>query len=183
MEENIAVQNQEPASPAEANPAQDFDSLLRQREFQSEFDRRVSRALETARGKWAQETERRIRQAREDAEARARMTGEERMAHDFAQRQQQLDEREQALNRRELQAEGLRLLQQRGLPAQLSGAICYAGQEELLASIDAAEEAFRSAVQAGVEERLRGSTPGVVPRRVPEPETDADYYARLIPGR
>ena len=183
MEENIAVQNSEIAPNVEANPAQGFDALLREKNFQSEFDRRVSRALETARGKWAQETERRIQQARAAAEERARMTGEERMAHDFAQRQQQLDEREQALNRRELQAEALRMLAQRGLPPQLAGAMDFSGAQQLQASLDAAEEAFRSAVQAGVEERMRGSVPSVVPRKAAEKESDADYYARTQAGR
>ena len=183
MEENIAVQNNEAASNGEATPAQGFDALLRERNFQSEFDRRVSRALETARGKWAQETERRIQQARAAAEERARMTGEERMAHDFAQRQQQLDAREQDLNRRELQAEALRMLAQRGLPAQLAGAMDYSGAQQMQASLDAAEEAFRAAVQAGVQERLRGSAPSVVPRRAAETESDADYYARMHAGR
>lgn len=184
MEENIAVQGMENvASNMEARPAQDFEALLRERDFQSEFDRRVSRALETARGKWAQETERKIEQARAAAEARARMTGEERMAHDFAERQKQLEAREQQILRRELQADAMRMLQERGLPAELAGAVNYASAESLQASLDAAETAFRSAVQSGVEQRLRGSIPAVVPRTASEPESDADYYARTRPGR
>lgn len=183
MEENIAVQNNEAASPAEANPAQGFDALLRQRDFQSEFDRRVSRALETARGKWAQETERKIEQVRAAAEARARMTGEERMAHDFAERAQMLDAREQELNRRELQAEALRMLGERGLPAQLAGAISCASSEAMVSSLNAAEEAFLSAVQAGVQARLRSEGPQLVPRQASLPESDRDYYARTQPGR
>lgn len=183
MEENIAVQNNEAALATEANPAQGFDALMKNRDFQSEFDRRVSRALETARGKWAQETERRIQQARTAAEERARMTGEERMAHDFAQRQQQLDAREQELNRRELQAEALRMLAQRGLPVELAGAMDYSGAQQLEASMDAAEGAFRAAVQAGVEERMRGSVPASVPHRASAEESDADYYARISTGR
>ena len=58
MEEHIEVQTQ--AQTAAASPAQDFDALLREKDFQSEFDRRVSRALEAARGRWAQETERKL---------------------------------------------------------------------------------------------------------------------------
>ena len=183
MEENIAVQNSEAASPAEARPAQDFDTLLRERNFQSEFDRRVSRALETARGKWAQETERRIEQARAAAEARARMTGEERMAHDFAERQQQLDQREQELNRRELQAEALRMLGERGLPGQLAGAINCQSRETMMQSMDEAEQAFHAAVQLGVQQRMRGSGVQMVPRQASLPESDQDYYARTQPGR
>ena len=184
MEENIAVHELEAASPAEASPAQDFEALLRDRGFQSEFDRRVSRALETARGKWAQETERKIQQARAAAEARARMTGEERIAHDFAERMKQLDARESALQQRELHADALRLLQERGLPVELVGAVNCESAQRLSESMDAAEKAFLAAVQAGVEKRMRGEGPALVPRKiVPTQESDADYYARLQPKR
>ena len=176
MEENIAVQNNTAASQQEARPGQDFDALLRERDFQSEFDRRVSRALETARGKWAQETERRIQQARAQAEERARMTGEERMAHDFAERQKQLEAREKDILRRELQADAMRMLQERGLPAELAGVVNYESAESVQQSLELAENAFRSAVQLGVEKRLAGDGPAVVPRKASVPENDADYY-------
>ena len=180
MEENIAVQNSENASPVEANPARDFETLLRDKGFQSEFDKRVSRALETVRGKWAQETERRIQQARAAAEERARMTGEERIAHDFAERMKQLDAREAALQRREMHAEALRMLRERGLPEELVGAVNCESAQHLSESMENAEKAFLAAVQAGVEKRMRGEGPSLVPRKIaPADESDADYYARI----
>ena len=174
MEEHIEVQNQEGAAMA-ASPAQDFDALLRERDFQSEFDRRVSRALETARGKWAQETERKLEQVRAEAEAMARMSGEERMAHDFARREAELQAREAEIGRRELRAEAARLLHERALPAELMDALNYDSAEGVARSVDAAERAFREAVQQGVRERMRGMTP-VAARTAPETDSDDDYY-------
>ena len=184
MEENIAVQATEAAGPGTAaGGAQGFDALLKERDFQSEFDRRVSRALETARGKWMQETERRIEQARAEAEARARMTGEERMAHDFAERQKQLEAREMELTRRELRADAARILRERGLPQELAEMMHYANAEEMEACIGIAEQVFRGAVQSGINERLRGSAPVAANRPSGGPESDADYYrARYMPG-
>lgn len=184
MEGNMAIQNgKSTASNPEAKPGQDFDALLRERDFQSEFDRRVSRALETARGKWAQETERKMEQLRVQVEARARMTGEERMAHDFAERQKQLEARERDILRRELQADAMRMLQERGLPAELAGAVNYESAESLQQSLDLAENAFRSAVQRGVEKRLAGDMPMNISRRAAMPESDDDYYrARYASG-
>lgn len=184
MEENIAVQNNEnTASTQEAKPAQGFDELLRERDFQSEFDRRVSRALETARGKWAQETERRIAQARTEAEARARMTSEERMAHDFAERTRELEMREQELLRRELRTEAVRMLQENGLPAELAGMMNYASAEALQESVELAGRSFHTAVQNGVEARMRGSAPAANHRRQTEPMSDDDYYRARFPGK
>lgn len=153
-----------------------FEDLLKEKGFQSEFDRRVSRALETARGKWAKETEERIRRECEAAEARARMTGEERMAHDFAEREARLEAREKEITGRELRAEAMRLLQERGLPSELADAVNYGSAENLQESMDAVESAFRMAVQSGIEQRLRGNAPALNHRKAENEQSDADYY-------
>ena len=171
MEENIAIETQ--ASP-EAKGS--FDELLQNREFQSEFDRRVSRALETARGKWAQETKQKIERAREEAERLARMSGEERMAHDFAQREAELSRREINILRRELRAEAAKMLSQRALPMELMEALNYESQEQVNLSMDAAEKAFRQAVQQGIEERMRSQPPTVSRSGRSGDLSDDEYY-------
>lgn len=180
MEENIAIEN--PAS-GEANPAQSFDALLQNREFQSEFDRRISRALETARGKWAQETKQKIERAREEAERLARMSGEERMAHDFAQREAALNEREAKIVRRELRAEAARMLSERALPMELADALNYESAEQVNLSMDAAEKAFRQAVQQGVEDRMRASVPSIARSGKVSDLSDEEYYRNRVHGR
>lgn len=172
MEENIAIENQ---ASHEAN--QSFDELLQNREFQSEFDRRVSRALETARGKWAQETKQKIERAREEAERLARMSGEERMAHDFAQREAELSQREMNIVRRELRADAARMLSERALPMELMEALNYESREQVNLSMDAAEKAFRQAVQQGIEERMR-SQPPIVSRSGRSGDLSDDEYYR-----
>ena len=175
---------EEMVSAKEASPAQDFDALLRERDFQSEFDRRISRALETARGKWAQETERRIEQVRAETEALARMSSEERMAHEFACREAQLKEKEMELQRRELRAQAAKELSERSLPMELADALNYESAERVAESMDAAERAFRDAVQRGVESRMRGSVPAA-PRAGRSGElSDAEYYrTHYAPGQ
>ena len=177
MEENITIKN--PAS-GEANPAQSFDELLQNRDFQSEFDRRISRALETARGKWAQETERKIDRAREEAERLARMSGEERMAHDFAQREAALNDREQQIVRRELRAEAARMLSERSLPMELMDALNYESAEQVNLSMDAAEKAFRQAVQSGIEERMRAAAPSIARSGRSGDMSDDEYYRSRV---
>ena len=180
MEENIAANNQTASN--EARPAQDFDALLRERDFQSEFDRRVSRALETARGKWAQETKQKIERARAEAEQLARMSGEERMAHDFAQREAALNEREQKIVRRELRAQAARMLSERSLPMALADALNYESEDQVSLSMDAAEKAFREAVQLGIEERMRGSVPSIARSGKSGEMSDDEYYRSRIRG-
>lgn len=170
MEENMAMENMEAAKDW------DFETLLKDKEFQSEFDRRVSRALETARSKWAREMEQKVQQARLDGEERARMSGEERMALDLAEREARLEEREREIAVRELKAETMRILQERGLPMELADVIDHSDAEAAENSLNAVETAFRNAVRSGVEERMRGNVPMVNRRRTEEALDDADYY-------
>ena len=60
-------------------------------------------------------------------------------------------------SRRELRAEAMDKLVSRGLPRELEKLINYDDAEACDQSIDALERAFRSAVQAGVDERIRRS--------------------------
>ena len=156
-----------------------FDDLLRERDFQSEFDRRVSRALETARGKWAQETRKQVESAREEAARTAYAEDEARISA----REAELNARESGIMQRELRADAARMLQERGLPGELMQALDLSSGERVQASMDAAETAFRRAVQSGVEARMRGVVPSGFRRDAETPGSDEDYYRRhYMPG-
>lgn len=77
-----------------------------------------------------------------------------------------LREREEELRRRDqqLQAAALRRkaeeeLQRRQLPAALLSALRLESEEAMHESLSAAESAFRTALESGVRERLRGQSP------------------------
>lgn len=59
-----------------------FDELLKNKNNQAEFDRRISKALETARLKWQKETEAKVSEAKTEAEKLAKMNAEEKAAHE-----------------------------------------------------------------------------------------------------
>lgn len=175
MAENMENRT-ESAPETEANPAQGFDELLRDRDFQSEFDRRISRALETARSKWAQETRQKIEQARREEQQIARLSSDERVSAEYAQREAELAQRESLLFERELRADAAKMLNERGLPPELAGAINYSSEESMKNSMEAAELAFRAAVQSGVEQRMRGVTPPAAHKTAGKDVGDAEYY-------
>lgn len=177
-EAEVASNETDAASAAsnEANPSQSFDALLKERGFRSEFDRRISRALETARGKWAQETGAKIEQARREAQQLALSDSRARAQAEYARREVELQARERLLTERELRADAARMLGERGLPPELAGAINYSGEESMKKSMEAAELAFRAAVQSGVEQRMRGSTPHIAHKGAEKEMGDAEYY-------
>ena len=181
MAENMENRIEEAASVPET-AGQGFDELLRDRDFQSEFDRRISRALETARGKWAQETRQKIEQARREEQQIARLNNDERISQEYAVREAELVKRENLLFERELRAEAVKMLNERGLPPELAGAINYSSEESMKNSMETAELAFRAAVQSGVEQRMRGSVPAAAHRVSGKEIGDAEYYRSRYPG-
>lgn len=106
-----------------------------------------------------QELEMQLHQMVEEAVKLSQMSESERTAYTARRREDDLTAREKRLAARELRADALDLLAQRGLPRELADAIGYESRETMLASIDGVERVFRQAVQAGVEERMRGVLP------------------------
>ena len=84
-----------------------------------------------------------------------------RMQKLFEEEQQvsELESREQKVLLRELKVDAKEALAERGLPASLAGVLDYSDKEALESSIDEVEKVFRSAVEVGVKDRLRGTTP------------------------
>ena len=123
----------------------------------AEIERRVREEVQRARAEWEAE------QAQADAE-RERVAG---MSD---------DERERMIAERELRAMALEQLSQRGLPRELAEALPYESEERCLAGLDALEQAFRRAVQEGVDERLRGRAPSLGAAKSAESMSDAEYY-------
>ena len=163
MEENITI--------TEETNQQSNEALL------AEVDRRVREAVAQARAQWQADA------AQADAE-RARvenMTDEQRADYALTQRENALDERERRLVERELRAKAVEMLAQRGLPAELADALPYSGEVACMNGLDRVEQAFRKAVQKGVDERLRGQAPaaGSGSNANPDALSDRDYYQRL----
>ena len=106
----------------------------------------------------------------------------ERLAQGEAQEQarsQALNQREEELHQREMVALARERLAAHGLPPALAEALRFADAESMEQGIALLEEAFRAAVQQGVEERLLLSAPKVIPVRPAGELSDAEYYAAL----
>lgn len=133
--------------------------------FRSEFDRRNTKAVQTARSKWEQD------QAEEQDEAKklSKMTEAQRERY-------QLDKDKEAFAAQQAQfaAQQMRVsvgaeLQKRGLDAGMAKWIAGEDADTSMANLDEFEAAFRAAVQNGVNGAMRGKTPPKEPAR---PEED-----------
>ena len=142
-----------------------FDDLLQDKNYQAEFDRRVQKALGTAKEKWEALMDDKL----SEADKLAKMNKEEKAEYLRQKQEKELKDREAAITRRELMAEAKNTLAEKKLPAGLAEVLNYADADSCSKSIEAVEKAFQEAVKAAVEEKLKGGTP---PKKAPSGEED-----------
>lgn len=151
-----------------------FDDLLKSG-HQAEFDRRVQKAINTAvtsaQEKWQALTDDKL----SEAEKLAKMNKDEKAQYLAQKREKELSEKEAALTRRELMAEAKGTLAEKKLPVGLAEVLNYTDADSCNKSIAAVEKAFQEAVEAGVQERLKGGTP---PTKAPSGD-DADLTKQV----
>ncbi len=95
---------------------------------------------------------------------------------ELQQRQDALQQRESALKAREMHTFAQDLLSRRQLPSALLPALDCRDEESCQKSLERVELAFRSAVQQGVMERMRGSAPHLSQSQPLDALDDHAYY-------
>ena len=138
---------------------QSFDDLLKNPKYQSEFDKRVAKALDTQKAKLTADISTQIENARTEAEKLAKMNADQKAQYEKEKKERELADREAKLTERELKAAAKETLISKGLPASLADVLNYANAESCNKSIETVEAAFREAVAAGVSEKLTGGKP------------------------
>lgn len=156
--QNANVEGTETQSVAEKSK-QSFDELLTDREYQSEFDKRVAKAIETARTKWNDGFEKTLEEKISEAQKLAKMNAEQKAKYEQEQAEERLAKREAEITKRELKAAAKDTLLEKGLPIELSEVLVYTDADSCNASIDAVSKAFEQAVTKAVNDRLRQSPP------------------------
>lgn len=128
-----------------------------QSELDSALDKHTNKALETARQKWMTESEQAVAAAKSEAEEMASLTAEQQAEAKKRKETEAMAAREADITRRELRAQSLEQLAEKALPKELIDIVVLTDAEACLKSIESIEISFRSAVEAGVNERLASS--------------------------
>jgi Domain of unknown function (DUF4355) len=186
MEEitKVEQENQQGQIETEESQAPETKKLeLTEKELQSEIDKAVTKALKTRDTKWEEKLQQRIEQERNEAEQLAKMSEEERLKVQFdAERKQFEEERKQFLRER-LELETVKQLQTEGLPTNFSGFVIGDTAEVTNQNIKSFKDAWISAIEKAVDERLKGSTPnssnGKVSAVTPEEFKKMGYHQRV----
>lgn len=139
--------------------SQSFDDFLKTGENQGEFDRRVQEAVSTAvkdaQEKWKALTDDKL----SEAERLAKMTEAEKKEYLQDKKEKDLAAREAEVTKKELMAEAKNTLASDGLPQELAEVLDYTDADTCKKSMDTVKKAFQKAVEAAVEEKLKGGKP------------------------
>lgn len=143
----------------EGDKPKTLDDLLKDGTYQAEFDRRMQKGIETALEKQRSKYEALMNDKLSEAEKLARMTKEEKAEYQSRKREKELVDREAAITRRELMAEAKNTLAEKKMPVKLAELLVYTDADTCKKSMEALEAAWQEAVEAGVQDRLKGGTP------------------------
>ena len=127
---------------------------------QDELDKIIKTKIADERKSWEKE----LLDQQTEAQKLETMSEKEKKKYKEEKRIKDLDNREAAINRRELTAQAKVQLADKGIPTELADVLNYTDAESCKKSIEIVSKAFQSAVEKAVEERIKGGKP---PKKVP----------------
>ncbi len=125
----------------------------------SESDKRVNQALATSKVKWEADHAALLVTERAEAKRLALMSVTEREKELEKQRVSQLDDRENKLNRRDIQITAINKLDAESLPVSFAEMLIGSTEAETLVNVDTFKKSWQTAIDAEVTKRLKGKTP------------------------
>lgn len=168
--------NTSPADPPKDPPAKvEFTA-----EQQAELDRILKDRLGKDRAKWEKDYQKKLEDAKTEAEKLAKMNADQKAEYDRQKQEEELTKRENDITKRELRATALETLADKKLPLVLAEILVFTDAESTNTSLDAVEKAFREAVEAGVNERLKGTPPGGGGSKIPNNTSVGANFAKTL---
>ncbi|RWZ59885.1 DUF4355 domain-containing protein [Halobacillus fulvus] len=130
-----------------------------QKKIESESDRKMAKALEKQKKEMRAELEKELKEQKAEAERLAKLSAKEREEAEFKKRQDALEKREQELAQKELKAQAVTELQDKQLPSAFAEFLIAENGDKTFENINAFKEAFDTAVNDAVKEKLRQDPP------------------------
>lgn len=154
---NVNTQQQTPNTGVETPKT--FDEMLKESNYQSEFDKKVQKSLDTAKAKWEAEMEAK----QSEAEKLAKMKEDERTAYELEKARKKQEEAEAKLNAYELKEEAIKMAgnPETQVDVSLLSLIDFRSikAEQVEPTIKNIKKVFDSAVENEVNKRLKETTP------------------------
>ena len=157
-EEPAPQADPEPKAPAKTT----FNELLKDSEYQAEFDKKMDIALKKA-------TENAVNKAKEaweneisEAKRLEKLSADDRAKEVLAKQQKAIEDREKEVSKRELTAQAIKEMSEKGLPTDCVAFLVGDTAEVTKENIGSFEKSFSEAISKAVEKRIaeNARTPG-----------------------
>lgn len=152
--ENENVNSQQEDTKQEVEVKATFEDVLKDKDYQSAFDKKIAKALETSKAKWEADYTKKLEDARSEAEKLSNMKAEEKAQYELKKKQDEYDAKLKELTTRELKAEAKTQLSEVGLPKDFETLLNYENAETVSKSINSLKDAFFDAVQKEVTKKI-----------------------------
>ena len=160
MEENKVIEGNEKVEDKQEEPEKvELSKEEYEKQLNAEADRRVTKALNTAKEKWEAEFSEKLEKERREAERLAKLSQDEKEKELRAKQEQELEERERKLKYKELLSDTKDILHDERIPVKFAEILVQQDAESTKEKIDAFKREWQSAIEDAVNDRMRGTTP------------------------
>lgn len=130
-----------------------------QKKIEAESDRKLAKVLEKKQKEWDSLTEQKIQEALKEKERLSKLSEKERKDEELSKREQEIEKRLKEIELKELKADAVSDLADKGLPAEFADFLLAEDAANTLENINNFKSAFDKAVNEAVKEKLRQDTP------------------------
>lgn len=152
--------NNQPTTPAtETQNDSNKDGKHEKTFTQDEVNQLIGKYRSEGKSKAEADIAKAVADAKAEWERQAKMTEDERVKEASVKREKELAEKEKALALRENTANAKELLAEKHIDTSMAKFLVTSDAEETKKNIEEFEKAYAKAVEAGVEDKLKGKTP------------------------
>lgn len=130
-----------------------------QKKIEAESDRKLASALKKKQEEWKEQQQEAIQAALDEKERLSKLSDKERKDAELSKREQELQDRLNEIQRKELKADAVADLSGKGLPSSFAEFVLAEDAEQTLGNINKLKETFDAAVNEAVKGRLRQEDP------------------------
>ena len=128
-------------------------------EQEADVQKRIDEALAKAKTRWEKEYQQKADKAKKEAERLSKLSDAERGKEEQEAIEKELEAKEKELNRKELKLEMVKVLSDRKIPVEFMDYLIADDNESTMDRIKTFDKQFKKAVEAAVNEKLKGKAP------------------------
>jgi len=130
-------------------------------QVQAETDRKVTKALETAKAKWLEEEQAKLKQAEE----LAKLSEKERLAKELEIQRNEFEQEKSKFQRERLTLQTEKDLISKDMPAEFAPFVVADTAEQTLININTLQASWQAAIEKAIDDKVKGRTPSGNPQQ------------------